>query len=110
DDRTFYPRLSCRENLRLFAALHGLSRSAGESRIAALADKLGFEAQLDRPFQVCSAGERQRLALARALLHEPDLLLLDEPSRSLDETTREILRRELRAFASSSSRLVLVAG
>ena len=86
DERSFYPRLSGRENLRLFAALHGLDRGTADARIDVMS--FGLARVLERPFQTCSTGERQKLNLLRALLHEPRLLLLDEPARSLDAATR----------------------
>ncbi|HKC25600.1 MAG TPA: ABC transporter ATP-binding protein, partial [Thermoanaerobaculia bacterium] len=110
DERSFYPRLSARENLRLFAALHGLDRRASAARIDELAGVLGLHAILEKPFQACSSGQRQGLSIVRALLHEPDLLLLDEPARSLDAATRAALASLLRAYAAGGERLVLVAG
>jgi ABC-type multidrug transport system ATPase subunit/ABC-type multidrug transport system permease subunit len=110
DERSFYPRLSGRENLRLFAALHGLDRNTGDARIAAWAQRFGLERILDRTFQACSTGERQKLNVIRALLHEPRVLLLDEPARSLDAATRATLVRVIAEFAARRDRLVLLAG
>jgi ABC-type multidrug transport system ATPase subunit len=100
DDRSFYLRLSTRENLRFFAGLHGMSSSAREARIGELASELGLEPFIDRRLDRCSAGMRCLAGIARALLAQPAVLLLDEPSRSLDsENTRRIhdlLRTSLR--------------
>jgi ABC-type multidrug transport system ATPase subunit/ABC-type multidrug transport system permease subunit len=110
DERSFYPRLSGRENLRLFAALHGLDTRAAAARIDELAGALGLRAILEKPFQACSSGQRQGLSIVRALLHEPDLLLLDEPARSLDAAARAALASLLRAYVEAGERLVVVAG
>ena len=110
DERTFYPRLSGRENLRLFGVLSGLDRPRCDARVAELAKVLALEAVLERPFQTCSAGQRRRLAIARALLHEPDVLLLDEPTRSLDGPSRASLATLLREYVAHGDRLVVVAG
>jgi len=109
DERTFYYRLSGRDNLVFFARLHGLDEGARTPRIEALARTLELEPVLDRPFQEYSTGNKQRLAIARALLPDPPLLLLDEPTRSLDPISAEGLRRALRAWArQGDGRTVLI--
>src|SRR4051812_47400769 len=100
DERTFYPRISGRDNLRLFAALHGLDRRSADGRIAAQVDRFGLARVIDRPIQSCSTGERQKLNVIRALLHEPHLLLLDEPARSLDASSRATLAEVVSEFAA----------
>jgi ABC-2 type transport system ATP-binding protein len=84
-DRSFYWRLSARANLEYFGALQGLWGRALKSRMAETLAALGLERDSEKPVEVLSAGYRQRLALARAIIHSPKLLLLDEPFRSLDE-------------------------
>jgi ABC-2 type transport system ATP-binding protein len=84
DERSFYWRLSGRQNLEFFAALDELPANCAHERIGELSERLNFSAYIERPFSQYSAGMRQRFFLARALLRQPSVLLLDEPSRSLD--------------------------
>lgn len=79
----FYDRLTGRQNLEFFAALYGLSRAAARRRIDELLALVGIDSP-GRQYQEYSAGIKQRLLLARALLHDPSILLLDEPTKSLD--------------------------
>jgi ABC-type multidrug transport system ATPase subunit len=101
DERSFYFRLSGRDNLTFFARLQGLAAQEIEARTAALSETFELTPVLDRPFQEYSSGNKQRLAIVRALLPDPPLLLLDEPTRSLDPISAEGLRRALRAWAGA---------
>ena len=83
-----YRDLSARENPRLGAALHGLDRAGSEARIGRLLAAIGMERRADEPTGVLSAGMRQRIDICRAVLHEPELLLLDEPDAHLDAGAR----------------------
>ena len=90
DDRSLYARLSGQQNLEFFAALHGLSRREARQRIDEVSNVL--EIPLDQTVQESSSGIRQRLLIARALLHDPAVLLLDEPTKSLDPASAQGLR------------------
>jgi ABC-2 type transport system ATP-binding protein len=98
-ERSAYPRLTVRENLRYFGALRGLRRRAVDARVALLADELGFAARLDMPFGTLSGGQKQAAIIARALLHDPPVAFLDEPTKGLDplaaHRVRAFLRREV---------------
>ena len=94
DERSFYWRLSGRENLRFFARLYNVPGRRIEGRVDALLEKVDLVEAAPRRFSDYSSGMKQRLAIARALLHDPPVLLMDEPTRSLDPASS----RSLRAF------------
>lgn len=84
DERSFYWRLSARRNLAFFATMYGLRGAKADERIKTVLQDVDLADVGKRPFGTFSSGMKQRLAIARGLLHEPKLLFLDEPSRSLD--------------------------
>lgn len=96
-DLGFYARLTGRENLRFFGQLNQLSAGAVARRIAQLAEQFHLEEALDRQVRTLSSGTVQRLSLARALIHQPRVLLLDEPTRSLDAIAAAEFRRFLKS-------------
>ena len=97
-----FPEMTAGEALALFARLHGAPRQ----RIAALAARLGLQDELDKRVQELSGGRKQRLALAVALVADPPLLLLDEPSSSLDAAARRELADHLLALKGEGKTLI----
>jgi ABC-type multidrug transport system ATPase subunit len=95
-DHGLYPRLTARQNLLFFGQLNGLSRSTARERIGALTRQFVLGEFLDRQVRTLSSGTVQRLSLARALLHRPRVLLLDEPTRSIDVIAAAEFRRFLK--------------
>src|SRR5262245_8584371 len=92
-----YPRLTGHELLRYFPRLHGLDRGAATARIATLVRALDLQPFFDRRCESLSTGERQRLSIARAVLHDPAVLVLDEPTAGLDVLASRFLRDFVRA-------------
>src|SRR5579875_253607 len=100
-------RMTVRQNLDIYARLYDLTDVDG--RIAALARDLQLDAFLDRPFGRLSAGQKTRVALAKALLNEPELLLLHEPTASLDPETADWVRGYLEAWRMRTGATVVLA-
>ena len=98
DARGLYPRLTARENVRYYGALHGLAGAPLERRIDALFDTLGLAGIADRRTAGFSQGEKMKVAIARALVHDPRTILLDEPTNGLDIMSVRMLRDELRTL------------
>ena len=93
---SFYARLTGAANLEFFAALHGFSPSEGRDRLGAVLDLLEVDGSRHLEFQKNSTGMKQKLVLARALVADPRLLLLDEPTKSLDPRAQREVWRLLR--------------
>ncbi len=98
--------LTGRENIRYYGTLHGLEDGELRRRIAILVEKLVIGSIADRPAQGYSQGERMKVAIARALVHDPPALLLDEPTNGLDIMSTRALRDLLRALAADGKCLL----
>jgi sodium transport system ATP-binding protein len=96
DARGLYARLTARENVRYYGRLYGLAGAQLESRIEGLLGRLGLDALADRRVRGFSQGERMKVAIARALVHDPAAILLDEPTNGLDIMSIRGLRDLLR--------------
>jgi ABC-2 type transport system ATP-binding protein len=102
EERSFYWRLTGEQNLMFFARLHGLSDRTAKARIVDLFAQLELEEVARRRFGEMSTGNKQRLAVARALLSRPPVLLLDEPTRSLDPLAAERMRSMIKTLSEQT--------
>jgi sodium transport system ATP-binding protein len=95
DGGGLYKRLTARENIAYFGQLQGLRPTELDARIGELSEFLGMQSIIDRRADGFSHGERTKVALARAIVHQPDFVLLDEPTNGLDVLTTRAVRRLL---------------
>jgi ABC-2 type transport system ATP-binding protein len=100
-------RLTVRQNLTVFGRLYAVAQL--RDRIAAIAAELDLTEVLDRPAGQLSAGQKTRVALAKALINEPEILLLDEPTASLDPDTADWVRARLERYCRDRNATVLLA-
>ena len=100
-------RLTVRENLKVFGALYSVAEIA--DRIEQLAAELDLKALLDRPAGELSAGQKTRVALAKSLINTPEVLLLDEPTASLDPDTADWVRSRLERYRVEQQATILLA-
>ncbi len=106
-ERSFFPRLSARENLEFFAALDDVPRAERSRRIEEVLCDTGLTEQADTLVMKFSSGMYQRLGIARALVKRPAVLLLDEPTRSLDAATTSHFWTTIRALAQQQTAVLL---
>jgi ABC-2 type transport system ATP-binding protein len=107
-ERSFYWRLTGRQNLRFFAALHDLHGFGRNKRIAELLELVGLAEKADTSFMKYSDGQKQRLAIARALLSDPRVLLMDEPTKSVDPIgARELIDLTVHELARKRGKTIL---
>ncbi len=107
DARGLYARLTARENITYYADLRGIARADLAERLRRLADLLDMSPLLDRRTEGFSTGERLKVALARALIHDPQHLVLDEPTNGLDVISTRALRRLLGHLRAQGKCIVL---
>jgi ABC-2 type transport system ATP-binding protein len=100
-------RLTVRENMRVYGHLYNVRDT--DARIAALSDELDLGPVLDRPAGQLSAGQKTRVALAKALINRPEVLLLDEPTASLDPDTGDLVRGWLERYRDETGCTILLA-
>ena len=100
-------RLTVAQNLEIFARLYGVADI--KARVREIAAELDMTALLDRPSGQLSAGQRSRVALGKALINRPDVLLLDEPTASLDPDTADRIRGYLTAYQANHGMTILLA-
>ena len=102
-----WPSLTVRDALATSARMYGMTRDAASARAAELIDLVDLAPLADRPTRVLSRGQKQRLSLARALVHDPEVLLLDEPASGLDPAARASLRELVRRLAGEGKTLLV---
>jgi sodium transport system ATP-binding protein len=107
DHRGLYARLTARENISYYGELHGMSRQQIAQRIARLVETLDMADFIDRRTEGFSQGQRVKVAIARAMVHEPQTVLLDEPSNGLDVMSTRALRNYVRGLRSAGRSVVL---
>ncbi len=107
DARGLYPRLTARENIVYYGRLHGLSTGQARARAEELARMLDLGPLLDRRTEGFSQGERMKTALARALVHDPPNIILDEPTNGLDVLATRSLREALRRLRDEQGKCIV---
>ena len=109
DAQGLYPRLTARENIRYFGRLHGMERDGLERQIDRLMALLEMEAIADRLTEGFSTGERLKVAIARALVHDPGNVLLDEPTNGLDVKSTRAMRQFIRKLREDGRCILLTS-
>ena len=107
DARGLYPRLTARENIVYYGRLQGLDAAAADARAELLASMLEMVPLLDRRTEGFSQGERMKTALARALVHDPSHIILDEPTNGLDVLATRSLRQSLRRLRDDQGKCII---
>ena len=106
-ERGLYTRISARENLRYFADLYGIPREEREHRIDEVLDRVDLQEAADRRVEEYSRGMKQRLHLARGILHRPEILFLDEPTIGLDPKSARETRKLVRSLVADGVTIFL---
>ncbi|MHA1961044.1 MAG: ABC transporter ATP-binding protein [Candidatus Thorarchaeota archaeon] len=107
-ERSLYYRLTPRENAKYFGWLRGLQAETAIERLDHFANQIAMEDRLDQHFITLSGGEKQVFVVLRALLHQPEIVFLDEPSKSLDVLTSRRIRTLLKEYVSEHNATIIV--
>jgi sodium transport system ATP-binding protein len=107
DARGLYPRLTARENIVYYGRLQGMAAAAAHARAERLGQLLDMAPLLDRRTDGFSQGEKMKTALARALVHDPPNIILDEPSNGLDVLATRALREVLRRLRDDEGKCIV---
>ena len=107
DGRGLYTRLTARENIAYYGELHGMAKDALNNRIAELTKTLGMTDFIDRRTEGFSQGQRVKVAIARAVVHRPQTVLMDEPSNGLDVMSTRALREYILSLKAEGHSVVL---
>jgi len=108
-ERTLYWKLTARDNLMYFASLYKMPRAEAKDRVNQLLETMGLLDRADERLEDYSTGMRQKIAIARALLHNPPVLLLDEPTLGLDPTFSRQMRSQIRDLCKDQGKTILLA-
>ena len=107
DSRGLYTRLTARENIAYSGELHGMAKSAVRERVGELTRTLDMDDFIDRRTEGFSQGQRVKVAIARAMVHQPQTVLMDEPSNGLDVMSTRALREYIRSLKNAGHSVVL---
>lgn len=107
-ERSAYARLSSRDNLLYFGKMQGLKRKEVLKQIDIFCDLFSIDKLLDKPFMTLSGGQKQIIIITRALLHDPLLVILDEPTKGLDPIIANSMREFLKRYASEMNKTILL--
>ncbi len=108
-ERTLYWKLTAKDNLTYFASLYKIPNREAKERVNELLTVMGLSDRADERLEDYSTGMRQKVAIARALLHDPPILLLDEPTLGLDPTFSRQIRNQIRSLCEEEGKTVLLA-
>lgn len=109
EERSFFWRLTGKQNLRFFASLYNMSGSERDRRIHYLLERLGLNGSADRRFSDYSTGMKQALAIVRGFIHDPEVLLLDEPTRSLSPDMAKRFHEVVRGEAKNGKTFLIAS-
>ena len=107
-ERTLYWKLTARDNLRYFASLYKMQRNHAKRRIEELLEMMQLSDRADERLEDYSTGMRQKIAIARALLHDPPILLLDEPTLGLDPNFSRQIRKQIKELSEKHGKTILL--